>query len=95
MFQLTYLIAFSCEVSWILEARGDLPIPAYFLCSIFFVLFIASTILIHGLATGLSWGLFSWSIVIGSLAIPELFLVMYMTTQFWVSLFGVNLKSND
>lgn len=49
--QLTYLVAFSCEISWILEARGDLPIPAYLLCAQFFILFISSAILIHGLST--------------------------------------------
>lgn len=79
----TYLGAFSCEVSWILEAHGDLPIYAYLLCSGYFIMFVASTILIHGLATGLSWGLFSWSIVVGVLSIPELIFVMIMTTQFW------------
>lgn len=51
LFQVTYLGAFSCEVSWILEAHGDLPIYAYLLCSGYFIMFIASTILIHGLAT--------------------------------------------
>ena len=50
-FQVTYLGAFSCEVSWILEAHGDLPIYAYLLCSGYFIMFVASTILIHGLAT--------------------------------------------
>lgn len=49
--KVTYLGAFSCEVSWILEAHGDLPICAYLLCSGYFIMFIASTILIHGLAT--------------------------------------------
>ncbi|KAJ6641564.1 hypothetical protein Bhyg_06504, partial [Pseudolycoriella hygida] len=80
---ISYLVAFSCEISWILEAHGDLPTTAYLLCSGYFTLFVASTILIHGLATGLSWGLFSWSVVIGCLAIPELCLVMIITTQFW------------
>ncbi|XP_052868323.1 uncharacterized protein LOC128274238 [Anopheles cruzii] len=80
---LTYLVAFSCEISWILEARGDLPIPAYLLCAEFFILFISSAILIHGLSTGISWGLLSWSIIIGVLSIPELALVMYMTIQYW------------
>lgn len=47
-------------------------------------MFVASTILIHGLATGLSWGLFSWSVVVGILSIPELIFVMIMTTQHWV-----------
>lgn len=84
-FQVTYLGAFSCEVSWILEAHGDLPIFAYLLCSGYFIMFVASTILIHGLATGLSWGLFSWSIMVGILSIPELIFVMVMTTQFWVN----------
>lgn len=49
--KVTYLGAFSCEVSWILEAHGDLPIYAYLLCSGYFIMFVASTILIHGLAT--------------------------------------------
>uniref|UniRef100_A0A2M4BJZ1 Uncharacterized protein n=1 Tax=Anopheles marajoara TaxID=58244 RepID=A0A2M4BJZ1_9DIPT len=80
---LTYLVAFSCEISWILEARGDLPIPAYLLCAQYFILFISSAILIHGLSTGISWGLLSWSIIIGVLSVPELALVMYMTIQYW------------
>uniref|UniRef100_A0A182JIU6 Uncharacterized protein n=1 Tax=Anopheles atroparvus TaxID=41427 RepID=A0A182JIU6_ANOAO len=80
---LTYLVAFSCEISWILEARGDLPIPAYLLCAQYFILFISSAILIHGLSTAISWGLLSWSIIIGVLSVPELALVMYMTIQYW------------
>ncbi|XP_065081306.1 uncharacterized protein Rcd6 [Ochlerotatus camptorhynchus] len=80
---MTYLIAFSCEVSWILEGKGDLPIPSYLLCAQFFILFISSAILIHGLSTGMSWGLLSWSIIIGVLSVPELALVMYMTIQYW------------
>ncbi|XP_055596305.1 uncharacterized protein LOC129746593 [Uranotaenia lowii] len=80
---ITYLVAFSCEVSWILEARGNLPVPSYLLCAEFFILFISSAILIHGLSTGVSWGLLSWSIIIGVLSVPELALVMYMTIQYW------------
>lgn len=49
--QASYLAAFSCEISWILEAHGDLPTISYLLCSGYFILFVASTILIHGLAT--------------------------------------------
>lgn len=81
--------AFSCEVSWILEAKGDLPYSAYILCTQYFVVFVATTILIHGLVTGLSWGLFAWSIVIGLLSIPELIFVMIMTTQHWVSVINI------
>lgn len=80
------MAAFSCEVSWILEARGELPASAYVLCTQYFIVFVATTILIHGLVTGLSWGLFAWSIIIGVLSIPELFFVMVMTTQHWVCL---------
>ncbi|XP_037817777.1 uncharacterized protein LOC119607750 isoform X1 [Lucilia sericata] len=80
---IVYLGAFSCEVSWILEAKGDLPYSAYILCTQYFVVFVATTILIHGLVTGLSWGLFAWSVVIGILSIPELIFVMIMTTQHW------------
>ncbi|XP_053697330.1 uncharacterized protein LOC128744379 [Sabethes cyaneus] len=80
---ITYLIAFSCEVSWVLEARGNLPIPSYLLCAEFFVLFVSSAVLIHGLSTGVSWGLLCWSIIIGILSVPELALVMYMTIQYW------------
>lgn len=49
--QITYLIAFSCEVSWVLEAKGNLPIPSYLLCAEYFILFVSSAILIHGLST--------------------------------------------
>uniref|UniRef100_A0A1A9WWF2 Uncharacterized protein n=1 Tax=Glossina brevipalpis TaxID=37001 RepID=A0A1A9WWF2_9MUSC len=80
---IVYLGAFSCEVSWILEARGDLPYSAYILCTQYFVVFVATTILIHGLVTGLPFGLFAWSVVIGVLSIPELIFVMIMTTQHW------------
>ncbi|KAM7341869.1 reduction in Cnn dots 6 isoform 2-T3 [Cochliomyia hominivorax] len=80
---IVYLGAFSCEVSWILEAKGDLPYSAYILCTQYFVVFVATTILIHGLVTGLQWGLFAWSVVIGVLSIPELIFVMIMTTQHW------------
>uniref|UniRef100_A0A336N263 CSON009065 protein n=1 Tax=Culicoides sonorensis TaxID=179676 RepID=A0A336N263_CULSO len=79
----SYLAAFSIEISWILEARGNLPTPSYLLCAGFFVLFIASTILIHGLATNLPWGLLSWSTIIAVISIPELYLVIYMITQHW------------
>uniref|UniRef100_A0A1S4J1V9 Uncharacterized protein n=1 Tax=Culex quinquefasciatus TaxID=7176 RepID=A0A1S4J1V9_CULQU len=74
---ITYLVAFSCEVSWILEAKGTLPIPSYLLCAEYFILFISSAILIHGLSTGISWGLLSWSIIIGVLSVPELALVIW------------------
>ncbi|XP_005176507.1 uncharacterized protein LOC101898701 isoform X1 [Musca domestica] len=80
---IVYLGAFSCEVSWILEARGDLPYAAYVLCTQYFIVFVATTILIHGLVTGLPWGLFAWSVIIGILSIPELIFVMIMTTQHW------------
>ncbi|CAD7076806.1 unnamed protein product [Hermetia illucens] len=80
---IVYLGAFSCEVSWLLEAHGDLPTPSYLLCAGYFIMFVASTILIHGLVTGLPWGLFSWSVIVGILSIPELAFVMIMTTQFW------------
>ncbi|XP_036331140.1 uncharacterized protein LOC118742849 [Rhagoletis pomonella] len=80
---IVYLGAFSCEVSWILEAHGNLPISSYILCTQFFIVFVATTILIHGLVTGLPWGLFAWSVIIGLLSIPELILVMIMTTQHW------------
>ncbi|XP_067631120.1 uncharacterized protein Rcd6 isoform X2 [Eurosta solidaginis] len=80
---IVYLGAFSCEVSWILEAHGNLPMSSYILCTQFFIVFVATTILIHGLVTGLSWGLFAWSAVIGLLSIPELIFVMIMTTQHW------------
>ncbi|XP_018783064.1 PREDICTED: uncharacterized protein LOC108965252 isoform X1 [Bactrocera latifrons] len=80
---IVYLGAFSCEVSWILEAHGDLPMSSYILCTQFFIVFVATTILIHGLVTGLPWGLFAWSVIIGLLSIPELIFVMIMTTQHW------------
>ncbi|XP_068144393.1 uncharacterized protein Rcd6 isoform X1 [Drosophila tropicalis] len=80
---IVYLGAFSCEVSWLLEAHGDLPFAAYTLCSLYFVMFVATTILIHGLVSGLCWPLFAWSGVIGLLSIPELVFVMLMTTQHW------------
>jgi len=83
--QIVYLGAFSCEVSWILEAHGELPFAAYTLCSLYFVMFVATTILIHGLVSGLCWPLFAWSGIIGLLSIPELVFVMIMTTQHWVS----------
>ena len=84
--QIVYLGAFSCEVSWLLEAHGELPIAAYTRCTLYFVMFVATTILIHGLVSGLCWPLFAWSVVIGLLSIPELVLVMLMTTQHWVSI---------
>lgn len=80
---IVYLGAFSCEVSWLLEAHGELPFAAYTLCTLYFVMFVATTILIHGLVSGLCWPLFAWSAVIGLLSIPELVLVMLMTTQHW------------
>eukprot|EP00099_Drosophila_melanogaster_P003361 NP_001163217.1 reduction in Cnn dots 6, isoform B [Drosophila melanogaster] len=80
---IVYLGAFSCEVSWILEAHGELPFAAYTLCSLYFVMFVATTILIHGLVSGLCWPLFAWSGIIGLLSIPELVFVMIMTTQHW------------
>ncbi|ALC41422.1 Rcd6 [Drosophila busckii] len=80
---IVYLGAFSCEVSWLLEAHGELPFAAYTLCTLYFVMFVATTILIHGLVSGLCWPLFAWSMVIGLLSIPELVFVMLMTTQHW------------
>lgn len=94
-FQIVYLGAFSCEVSWILEARGDLPYAAYVLCTQYFIVFVATTILIHGLVTGLPWGLFAWSVIIGILSIPELIFVMIMTTQHWVNWFNTKIYCNN
>jgi len=79
----SYLAGFSCEIAWILEAKGNLPTASYLLCAGYFILFIASTILIHGLATQMAWGLFSWSTIIALMALPELYLVIAMVTQHW------------
>lgn len=49
--QLSYLAAFSCELAWLLESNGDLHVASYLLCVLFFVLFVAACILIHGMAT--------------------------------------------
>lgn len=49
--QLTYLLAFSCELAWLLSNNGDLHVASYLLCVLFFILFVAAFILIHGLVT--------------------------------------------
>lgn len=49
--QLSYLAAFSCELAWLLESNGDLPVASYLLCVLFSILFVAACILIHGLTT--------------------------------------------
>lgn len=64
---------------------------SYILCTQFFIVFVATTILIHGLVTGLPWGLFAWSVIIGLLSIPELIFVMIMTTQHWVRYVHTNI----
>lgn len=80
--QLTYLVAFSCELSRILDSRRtSIDSASILLCIIYFVLFLSATILINGLATRLAMGLLIWSVIVSTLTIPELWLIM---VQFWV-----------
>lgn len=81
--QLTYLVAFSCELSRILDTRRtSTDSISIFLCTIYFVLFLSATILINGLATRMAVGLLLWALIVSILTIPELWLIM---VQFWVS----------
>ncbi|CRK89772.1 CLUMA_CG003453, isoform A [Clunio marinus] len=78
---LTYLIAFSCELSSIIDTRRTTTdFVSIFLCTIYFVLFLSATILINGLATRMAMGLLVWSLIVAVLTIPELWLIM---VQFW------------
>ncbi|KAG5669252.1 hypothetical protein PVAND_017144 [Polypedilum vanderplanki] len=80
---LTYLIAFSCELSKILDSRRTTNDTTSILLSIiYFVLFLSATILINGLATRLPMGLLIWSVIFSTLTIPELWLIMM---QFWTA----------
>lgn len=80
---LLYLIAFSCELSKILDSRRtSKDYTSIILSIIYFLLFLSATILINGLATRLSMGLILWSIIFSILTIPELWLIMM---QFWGS----------
>lgn len=82
-FQLLYLIAFSCELSRILDTRRTTSdAVSIFLSTIYFVLFLSATILINGLATRMALGLLLWSFIVSILTIPELWFTM---VQFWVS----------
>lgn len=82
--QLLYLIAFSIELSRILDTKRSMNNEAssVLLCVIYFALFLSATILINGLATQMSMGLLIWSLIISVLTIPELIIIMM---QFWVS----------
>ncbi|CAG9803379.1 unnamed protein product [Chironomus riparius] len=80
---LLYLIAFSCELSKILDTRrAEKEYISVILSIIYFILFLSATVLINGLATRLSMGLLIWSIIFSILTIPELWLIMM---QFWGS----------
>lgn len=80
---LSYLAAFSCELAWLLESNGDLHVASYLLCVLFFVLFVAACILIHGMATNSTLEVASWAILVGVLCIPELIFVVHMISEHW------------
>jgi hypothetical protein len=83
LLQLLYLIAFSIELSRILDAkRTSSDASSILLSTIYFALFLSATILINGLATQMSMGLLLWSFIVSVLTIPELIIIMM---QFWVS----------
>lgn len=83
-FQLLYLIAFSCELSHLLDTRRtSTDLVSILLCVIYFILFFSATVLINGLATRMATGLLVWSFLVSLLSIPELWLIM---VQFWVNM---------
>lgn len=86
-----YIIAFTIELWWILEATAPLPTPAYLLCSGYFVLFIFSALLLHGLSVKRATFLLVWMFMMGILLGPEAGLVLYMSIHHWriTSLYGL------
>lgn len=82
--QLLYLIAFSIELSRILDMKrtANNEASSVLLCVVYFALFLSATILINGLATQMSMGLLIWSLIVSVLTVPELIIIMM---QFWVS----------
>ncbi|KAL0280834.1 UNVERIFIED_CONTAM: hypothetical protein PYX00_002010 [Menopon gallinae] len=86
-----YAIAFTIELWWILESPVPLPIPAYLLCLSFFILFIFSALLLHGLSVRRTTCLLVWMFMMGILLGPEAGLVLYMSIHYWriTSLYGL------
>ncbi|XP_026467336.1 uncharacterized protein LOC113370871 [Ctenocephalides felis] len=81
--QLSYLIGFSCELSWILESPNTLPVASHILCAGELLVFIACTALVYGLATGTHLGAVIWASVLIVFMVPELTLVIYTVTHHW------------
>lgn len=92
VFQLLYLIAFSCELSHLLDTRRtSTDLVSILLCVIYFILFFSATVLINGLATRMATGLLLWSFLVSLLSIPELWLIM---VQFWVNMLKFSIFSS-
>ncbi|XP_067000823.2 uncharacterized protein Rcd6 [Anabrus simplex] len=85
-----YVVAFTIELWWILEAKATLPAPAYLLCAGYFFIFIFSALLLHGLTVKRTLYLLGWLFVITIFSFPEAGLVLFMSLHFWEikSLYG-------
>ncbi|XP_069684896.1 uncharacterized protein Rcd6 [Periplaneta americana] len=80
---IAYVVAFTIELWWILEAEVTLPAPAYVLCAGYFFVFILSALLLHGLTVKRTLYLLGWLFMVGSFTFPEAGLVLFMTFHFW------------
>lgn len=78
-----YVVAFTIELWWILEAEVTLPAPAYVLCAGYFFIFILSALLLHGLTVKRTLYLLGWLFMVGMFTFPEAGLVLFMTFHFW------------
>ncbi|XP_021931810.1 uncharacterized protein LOC110835657 isoform X2 [Zootermopsis nevadensis] len=78
-----YVVAFTIELWWILEAEVTLPVPAYVLCAGYLFVFILSALLLHGLTVKRTLCLLGWLFMVGMFTFPEAGLVLFMTFHFW------------
>ncbi|KAK7791175.1 hypothetical protein R5R35_005382 [Gryllus longicercus] len=86
-----YIVAFTIELWWILEAEVTLPAPAYLLCAGYFITFVVSALLLHGITVKRTLFLLSWLFTIIILSFPEAGLVLFMSLHYWKvkSLYGL------
>ncbi|XP_046979418.1 uncharacterized protein LOC124544781 isoform X1 [Schistocerca americana] len=78
-----YIVAFTIELWWILDAEVRLPAPAYLLCAAYLLSFILAAVLLHGLTAKRSPLLLVWLFTAVILALPEAGLVLFLSLYFW------------
>jgi len=78
-----YLIAFSLEMWWIVEAKVALSVPAYVLASGYLLMFTMSLVMLMALRTRMTRFLVVWVLLNIVYIFPEAGLVLFMSIYHW------------